>query len=239
MKVRLFTIPNILTLSNLFCGSMALIEILLNQDFTAAFILIILSAFFDFCDGLAARTLSQYSPIGVELDSLADMVSFGLVPAVAMFSLFNLSPKSLESELWIEWGAYITIIIACFSALRLAKFNIDQDQKSSFIGLPTPANAIFCLSLAWLMQGEKISMCGEAVVLISVVMAVMLIVPMRMLALKFSSLSWRENRVRFIFLIASAGCVVALREFAPPVIIALYIVISAIDGLLSRRATKC
>ncbi len=238
MKIRLFTIPNLLTLSNLTCGSIALIEILLNQSFVSAAILIIAAATFDFLDGMAARLLGQYSAIGLQLDSLADMVSFGVVPSMVMFSLFNLSEKSIDSTLWAEWGAYIPLVIGCFSALRLAKFNVDTEQSSSFVGLPTPANALFCLSIGALVECGKLTLNAECIALISVVMAILLIAPIKLFSLKFKSLAWSESRVQYIFLILAVATLVIFREFAVPVIIALYILISLIENQCVKRADK-
>ncbi len=226
MKIKLFTIPNLLTLSNLVCGSVALIEIIINQNFILGFILIVVAAAFDFLDGMAARLLGQYSDVGRELDSLADVVSFGLVPSVAMFTLFNIVEKSFENPFWSEWGGYLSLIIVCFSALRLAKFNVDTQQESSFVGLPTPANALFCLSLALLASDGRLTLSGEAVALISVVMALLLIAPLRLFALKFKSPSWSENRVRYIFLLLAAITLIIFKIFAVPIIIAIYILIS-------------
>ncbi len=231
MKIKLFTIPNILTLLNLFCGSVALIEILLYQDFVAAFILIIASGAFDFLDGMVARLLGQYSEIGKELDSLADLISFGLVPSVALFTLFNMSDKLLECALWSEWGGYLSFLVVAFSALRLAKFNVDDQQQSQFIGLPTPANAFFCLSIATLIVGGKLAVSAEAIAAISIVMSILLVVPIRLFALKFKSLTWRENRVRYIFIMVAALTLILLKEFALPVIIALYVLMSVISNI--------
>ncbi len=239
MKIKLFTIPNLLTLSNLVCGSVALIEIILNQNYFLGFILIVVAAAFDFLDGMAARLLGQYSLLGRELDSLADLISFGLVPSVAMFTLFNLSVKSCDNPFWAEWGAYLSLLIVCFSALRLAKFNIDSSQENSFEGLPTPANALFCLSIAMLVEAGKLQLGGEAIAVISVVMALLLIVPLRMLALKFKSLKWRENRMRYIFILLALLSVVIFREFSLLVIIAIYILISLLELLFcgSKKQT--
>ncbi len=234
MKIKLFTIPNMLTLANLLCGSVALIELLVYQNFVAAFILIAAAATFDFLDGAMARLLNQYSAIGVELDSLADVVSFGLVPSVAMFCLFDICQSWIDAPLWGQTGGYSAFLIVCFSALRLAKFNVSVDQKEAFIGLPTPANALFCLSVAALAASGKISLSAEVVVLISVVMAILLIVPLRLFALKFRSLGWRENRVRYIFLIVSAVALIFLREFSVPVVIAIYVLLSVVENISKR-----
>lgn len=241
MKIRLFTIPNIITLLNLLCGCLAIIEITIYQNLTAAFWLVIASSIFDFLDGMAARLLGQYSAIGVELDSLSDMVSFGLTPSIAMFTLFNLAEKSISNPMWIEYGGYIAFIIVCFSALRLAKFNVDSEQQSVFIGLPTPANALFCVSLGALHQLGLISFSGEVIALIAVVMALMLILPIPMLALKFKSLSWRENRIRYIFIALSAATIIVLKYFAVPTIILLYYIVSIIGQAIegdSKKVTK-
>ncbi len=238
MKIKLFTIPNIITLLNLLCGVLAIIEITIHQNLTAAFWLCILSAAFDFLDGMSARLLGQYSEIGVELDSLADVVSFGLVPSVVMYTLFNISEKTIACPFWSEYGAFIALIIVCFSALRLAKFNIDSDQKDSFIGLPTPANALFCASLGILTQMDMLSLSAEVVAITSVVMALLLILPQRMLALKFKSIAWRENRFRYIFIALSALTIIALRYYAIPTIIVLYYIVSIIGNAIEGGSTK-
>ena len=137
-------IPNAVTSLNLIAGSMAVI-MAYEGNYQATVLLVLLAATFDFLDGFLARLLNSYSSIGKELDSLADMVSFGLVPAITAFSLLRDSP-------W-EWTRYFGLLIAVFSALRLAKFNVDERQTSSFIGLATPANAIFWTGLAYAYGG--------------------------------------------------------------------------------------
>jgi CDP-diacylglycerol--serine O-phosphatidyltransferase len=141
-----------LTLGNLVCGASAAIALLAHGDFVLAFWLVVASAIFDFFDGFASRLLKSTSAIGVQLDSLADMVSFGLVPAVAMFCWYNNADQATQlPENVIAIGAYLTLIIVAFSALRLAKFNIDERQTTSFIGLATPPNAIFWASfVCWI-----------------------------------------------------------------------------------------
>jgi CDP-diacylglycerol--serine O-phosphatidyltransferase len=224
MKIRLFTIPNMLTLGNLICGSSAVVALLMHADFELAFWLVVASAVFDFFDGFAARLLKSVSAIGVELDSLADMVSFGLVPSVAMFCLWDVAPSSdLPS-----WMRYLTLTIVAFSALRLAKFNIDDTQTTEFCGLPTPANGLFCLSLAMLMAAGSISLPQWAILTISIGMAYMLISPIRMFALKFKGFGWQGNEIRYSFLALCAVLIAAITRYAVPAIILLYIIISAI-----------
>ena len=229
MKIRLFTIPNMLTLGNLICGSSAVVALLMHADFELAFWLVVASAVFDFFDGFAARLLKSVSAIGVELDSLADMVSFGLVPSVAMFCLWDVAPSSdLPS-----WMRYLTLTIVAFSALRLAKFNIDDTQTTEFCGLPTPANGLFCLSLAMLMAAGSISLPQWAILTISIGMAYMLISPIRMFALKFKGFGWQGNEIRYSFLALCAVLIAAITRYAVPAIILLYIIISAIRWVVN------
>ena len=148
MKIRLFTIPNILTLANLMSGAVAVIATLQYHNYTLAMGLVVLAAVFDFLDGFVARLLSQQSPLGLQLDSLADDVTFGLVPALVMFDMYNHSIAYYLSECAaMEYMGYVTLIIAAFSVLRLAKFNIDTTQTVEFSGLPTPANALLLLDM--------------------------------------------------------------------------------------------
>lgn len=157
MKIRLFTVPNMLTLANLLAGCAAIIFTLQYHAYETAFWLIIAAAVFDFFDGFTARLLNQNSPLGVQLDSLADDVTFGLAPAVVMYDLYLDSPSyyGLDPEImgWLKWGV---LIIAAFSVLRLAKFNIDTTQSAEFEGLPTPANALMLMSLALLSEAGKV-----------------------------------------------------------------------------------
>lgn len=229
MKIRLFTIPNMLTLGNLICGSSAVVALLMHADFELAFWLVVASAVFDFFDGFAARLLKSVSAIGVELDSLADMVSFGLVPSVAMFCLWDVAPSS-DLPTWMR---YLTLTIVAFSALRLAKFNIDDTQTTEFCGLPTPANGLFCLSLAMLMAAGSISLPQWAILTISIGMAYMLISPIRMFALKFKGFGWQGNEIRYSFLALCVVLIAAFTRYAVPAIILLYIIISAIRWVVN------
>ena len=234
MKIRLFTIPNMLTLGNLLCGTGAAIALLTQHDYKLAFYLVVASAVCDFFDGFAARLLKQSSPLGVQLDSLADMVSFGVVPAVAMYCLYGDMPQlSGMSESVASMLGFVTLIIAAFSALRLAKFNIDDTQHTEFCGLPTPANGIFCLSVAMLAAAGDFIVPKEIVVAISVVMATMLISPVRMFALKFKGFGWKGNELRYSFIAVSAVLIAAFTKYAAAGIILLYIVISTVRHIVN------
>lgn len=236
MKIRLFTIPNMLTLGNLLCGSAAVVALLAHSNYELAFWLMIASAVCDFFDGFAARLLKISSPLGVQLDSLADMVSFGLVPSVALFCIYDTLPAAMElSDTLSVVLRYLTFIVVAFSALRLAKFNIDDTQHTEFCGLPTPANGLFCLSLAMLAAAGDIALTREAVVAVAVVMAFMLISPVRMFALKFKGFGWKGNEIRYIFILACVAIVALFTRFAVPAIILLYMAISVVRWAINLR----
>lgn len=201
-KIRLFTLPNLLTSLNLLCGCMACIWALYGS-YETVLVLVIASAVFDFFDGLVARAMHIKSRIGLELDSLADDISFGLVPSMVVFSLLG----SYDYSCIPEWAGimlpYTAFAIAIFSALRLAKFNIDERQTTSFIGLPTPANTLLWVALAagceawlkmlspvWLIAGVAIS-------------SFLLVCELPMFSLKLKSMGWHDNRVRYVFVITS------------------------------------
>ncbi|MBQ2394682.1 MAG: CDP-alcohol phosphatidyltransferase family protein [Alistipes sp.] len=234
MKIRLFTVPNMLTLCNLLCGAGAAVSALVCGDLKAAFVLVVFSAVFDFFDGFSARLLNQYSAIGVQLDSLADMVSFGFAPAAVMMSLYA------GSGTWCEWsetvakvGYYMPLMMTAFSALRLAKFNIDDTQHTEFEGLPTPANALLVMSLGMLAELGLITLSRELIVALSVVMSLLLICPVRMFSQKFEGLGWKPNMIRYLFLILSLVVIAVNYRYAMTVIMTLYIVISVV-----RHAVK-
>ena len=238
MKIRLFSIPNCITLCNLLCGIMSIVSALVYNDLQLAFVLVVAAAVCDFCDGFAARLLKQYSDIGVQLDSLADMVSFGVAPAVAMSVLCGEMPSAFGlNEQWGEVLCYLPLIIAAFSALRLAKFNIDDTQKEEFEGLPTPAAAILCLSVAALCQRYDLQIDMEWLLLVSVIVAMLLISPVRMFSLKFHEwgLGSTDNKIRYAFLLTSCLLINLLRLYAIPLIIVLYIVISAVRWIFQKR----
>ena len=238
MKIKLFTIPNCITLCNLLCGIGSIVCSLVYNDLQLAFIFVIASAIFDFCDGFAARLLKQYSAVGVQLDSLADMVSFGVAPAIAMSVICGQMPSAFEmNDTWSEVLCYIPLIVALLSALRLAKFNVDDSQKEEFEGLPTPASAILLLSLAALCERYSLTIELEWLLLISVIVAMLLVSPIRMFSLKFHEwgLGNKDNRIRYAFLLISCLLINLLRLYAIPLIIVLYIVISAIRWIFQKR----
>lgn len=238
MKIKLFTIPNCITLLNLLCGVGSIIASVGYGNLQLAFILVAASAIFDFMDGLTARLLGQYSAIGVELDSLADMVSFGVAPAMSLYVAADTMPLLWQQPLWGEALCYAPLLIPAFSALRLAKFNIDDTQHEEFCGLPTPANAIFCLSLAALCAAGDFTMAREWMALVALVMSVLLVSPVRMFSFKMKSKGWRGNELRFVFLAFAVVTLLALRRYSLPIIIVVYIVVSTIRWAWGCKSSK-
>lgn len=201
-------IPNTLTCLNLFSGCVAAV-MAFQYKYDLALLFIIVGAVFDFFDGMAARALHAYSNIGKDLDSLADDISFGLAPSVVVFSLLREMPYPPYLEAVASCFPYVAFLIAVFSGLRLAKFNNDTRQTTSFIGLPVPANALFwAASVAglhpWLAGGAL----SPLVLLVLVCLSSWLLVSeIPMFSLKFKNLSWADNKLRFLFL---AVCVLLL-----------------------------
>jgi CDP-diacylglycerol--serine O-phosphatidyltransferase len=237
-------IPNFITSLNVLCGSLAVV-FAMNGELTTAVLLIMLAAVFDFLDGMSARLLKAYSPIGKELDSLADMISFGLAPGLLMYKLLEISlfrnyflpdlERSLTHTQLLVLGS--AFLIPIFSALRLAKFNVDERQTSSFIGLPTPANALFISSLALIQEHGTLPsidsfLLGTPVLLcITVLFSYLLVAELPMFSLKFKNLSWRSNQVQYIFLFLSVVLLATLQFYGIVAIIPLFILISVILAL--------
>ena len=236
MNIRLFTLPNMLTLANLVAGAAAIILTLQYHAYETAFWLIIAAAVCDFFDGFVARLLGQSSPLGVQLDSLADDISFGLAPAVVMFDIYSQSTTyyHISGDIMEPLG-YVTLIIAAFSALRLAKFNIDTTQATEFTGLPTPANALMLISLAVLATQGRVTLFQEQIIVISVAASLLLISPIRMFTLKFKGFGWRGNELRYGFMLASLLIIILAPAYSILAIIVLYIALSTMRWLLSRN----
>lgn len=220
---------------NLFSGCVSIV-FAFHGFFLWALLFILLAGVFDFCDGMAARLLHTSSVIGKELDSLADVVSFGLAPSMIIF-------KHIDNISDSEWVMFLAFFIAVFSALRLAKFNVDTRQTSSFIGLPTPPNAIFFASLlsitdpmmpvpSYLGREMFMPILNNLWVILFLVaiFSYLLVAEIPMFSLKFKNLSWSDNKVRFIFLILSALLLIVFQLAAFPFIILLYLVMSVVTA---------
>lgn len=226
MKIKLFTVPNLLTLANLLCGSAAAVAALAWGQLTLAFGLVVLAAVFDFFDGFVARLLRQDSPIGLQLDSLADDISFGFAPAAVMYVLFGRMPAW-----WIPEGAAAAVALTVFvfaacGALRLARFNIDDTQRTEFCGLPIPAAAMLCASLGMLAETYGVRIPREAIVAVALAASWLMVSNLRMFALKFHGFGWRGNGVRYGFLAGSLLLLLLLRGVAIPLVVVLYVLVS-------------
>lgn len=224
-------IPNALTCLNLFSGCIAGV-MAFESRYELALLFIIISATFDFFDGLAARALNAHSPIGKDLDSLADDVSFGVAPSIIVFSLFKEMPYPDYLAGTTAWLPYAAFLISVFSALRLAKFNNDTRQATSFIGLPVPANALFWASLVagyhpMLTSGSVHPLGLLAVVCLS---SWLLVSEIPMFSLKFKNLSWKDNKVSFIFLLLCIYFLATLKVRGFAVSIVWYILLSLFTG---------
>jgi CDP-diacylglycerol--serine O-phosphatidyltransferase len=225
-----------LTLANLVSGAIAVIVTLQYHNYTLALGLVVLAAVFDFFDGFVARLLNQQSPLGVQLDSLADDVTFGLVPALVMFDMYNHSSSYYGCDCAVMgYLGYLTLLIAAFSVLRLAKFNIDTTQSAEFEGLPTPANALMLMSLASMSLCGDVVLYQEQILLISLAVSFLLISPIRMFALKFKSFKLADNKLRYGFILASLLLIIFLTEYSIVAIIVLYIVLSTLRWIILPR----
>lgn len=225
-------IPNMVTCCNLLSGCIAAV-MAFQSNYEAAILFIILGAIFDFFDGMLARLLNVSGPLGKELDSLADDITFGFAPSAIVFSLFKevQYPEFMSSI--ADYFPYTAFIIAAFSALRLGKFNIDPRQSSSFIGLPTPANALFWGSLVVGGHSFLVSDSFNAIYLfiLVILMSYLLVAELPMFSLKFKNLSWRDNKVSYIFLLICIPLLVVFRISGFAAIILWYILWS----LLTRK----
>ncbi|PHR15196.1 MAG: phosphatidylserine synthase [Aequorivita sp.] len=244
-------IPNIITSLNILCGCVAILFAISGDLITASFF-VFLGIFFDFFDGLAARLLKAQSEVGLQLDSLADVITSGVAPGVVMYQMLNLSyfhqmqtlTETFSLEGWnVSFKNYLPLIgllIVIASAYRLAKFNVDTRQTSGFIGLPTPANALLILSLPLILQFQY-SELAETIILnrwfligMTLLSCILLNAEIPLFALKYKTWDFKSNAVRYIFLIICVVLLVLLKFLAIPFIILLYILLS----LFTRRTPR-
>lgn len=216
-------IPNAITSLNLIFGCIAIILIFKGKLEDASW-MVVCAGIADFFDGMAARLLKVSSPIGKELDSLADMVSFGVVPGMMVY-------KIIPDE-QMHWAG---IFIIVFAAVRLAKFNVDDRQATYFIGVPTPAISLLISSFPLIlshstywqnMYNTNIPFVNWFFVILSVVCAAIMVMPVGLISMKFKNMSWAKNKARYILLLLSVTSIVLLQFAAVPVIMLIYIIIS-------------
>jgi CDP-diacylglycerol--serine O-phosphatidyltransferase len=239
-------IPNTITLANLALGVLATLMALESQLHFASW-LIIICAVLDFLDGFLAKLLNAHSSLGKQLDSLADLISFGMAPAFILYRLlaFSLNGDILQSG-FVETGflerlmLLSPVLIVLFSAMRLAQFNIAGEGRD-FSGLPTPASALFIAGLnLYIIQNldsglTQFLLRSEALMIIILFLSLLMILPLPMFSFKFTHFKWRDNRIRYIFLALSCILLIILQEIALPLIILIYVVLSFSLFLLRKQ----
>jgi CDP-diacylglycerol--serine O-phosphatidyltransferase len=197
-----------------------------------------LAAIFDLLDGMVARMLNVKSEFGKQLDSLADLISFGMLPGIILFYL--LTNIFTDTEGFMKYTSFIAFLIPLFSALRLAKFNIDEKQKDSFIGLPTPANALFIASIPLILVQQNESIIGNLfgnpgfIIILIFLLSFLLVAPIPLFSLKFKDFTWTKNSVQYIFIIISVILFILLNFLAIPIIIFLYVLLSIINNSVRK-----
>lgn len=230
-------IPNIITLLNLFSGCVALIFVT-QLNFEMAFYAVCVGIFFDFFDGFFARLFKVSSPLGLQLDSLADMVTSGLIPGFAMFAMLQMCVSNLPFSNFLPYLGFVITLGSCY---RLANFNIDTRQTDSFIGLPTPANALFILSLPLVLQHSNIdfiksSLSNSSVLLtITFLSALILNAEIPLFSLKIKKMNVKDNLLQITFLSVALFLLFVLHFLAIPLIIMTYIFLSIVKNSLSKN----
>jgi CDP-diacylglycerol--serine O-phosphatidyltransferase len=235
-------IPNFITSLAIISGSMAVI-LAVEGNLTGAVIFIFTAAIFDFLDGFAARLLKAYSELGKQLDSLSDMISFGLAPGLIVLSLQkkailgdNIPLSNIDFSSPNNILLLSAFIIPVFSAIRLAKFNIDTRQSTSFIGLPTPASAIFFASLALISEYGDIESLNSFILnpitltILTLTFSLIMVSEIPMFSFKFANLSWKENKIRFVFAGLAILLIGFLGIYGITATIILYILLSVADN---------
>ncbi|CAH8295154.1 CDP-diacylglycerol--serine O-phosphatidyltransferase [Mariniflexile fucanivorans] len=241
-------IPNALTLLNLFCGTIAVI-FAVNENFIEAALFVFLGIFFDFFDGFAARKLNVQSELGVQLDSLADMVTSGVVPGIIMYKLLAMTVEIPEASTSWETSSFgfdlpllplIGLCITLASAYRLAKFNLDEDQQTYFKGLPTPANTLLIISLPLILEFQNSDFINSIIInkwfliALTALSCYLLNSSIKLFALKFKDWGFKANATRYIFIILCILLLIVLQFAAIPLIILLYISMSVLDNVTSK-----
>ena len=232
-------VPNTITLLNLFCGCIAMVFALKN-DFEMAFYFVSLGIFLDFFDGFFARLFQVSSPLGLQLDSLADMVTSGVVPGIVMYQMMGSSSGFSKLDWIVEPFPFVGFLITLGSCYRLANFNIDTRQTDSFIGLPTPANALFILSLPLVLRDLDsffvLELLTNPFVLIGITLlsVYMLNAEIPLFSLKIKQMSLKKNALQFSFLLSSLVLLVVFQYAGIPLVIVLYVLLSVANNAFSK-----
>lgn len=239
MRIKAF-IPNAITLLNLFCGCVATLYAVENQLEHAAY-WVFLGIFLDFFDGFFARIFNVQSDLGIQLDSLADMVTSGLVPGIVLYQLLQTAFQNqpLSNSFDVAWLATLGFLVSLASAYRLGKFNIDTDQKDHFIGLPTPANAIFIVSIPFLIEEFQSGVLNQWIVnswflvFVTLLSSFLLNCQLKMFSLKKATVSIKGNETIFVFAVFTIVLFVVLQEASFPIIILSYVLVSLLQNMWS------
>lgn len=232
-------IPNFITLLNLLFGCCAVVAVL-HQQFLLAFWLFLSAVLADYLDGLVARLLKVHSPLGKELDSLADMVSFGFFPGAIFYVLLVTGWTGGPEHDGIFWPAVPGFLLTLFSAFRLAKFNLDTRQSDNFIGLPTPSACTFTVGLLLIYLMDSFGL-GALIVQplflypVIALFSYLLVAELPMFSFKFKSLAWQGNEIQFLFAATAVILLVLLREAALSTIILLYLLVSVLIHFRNQR----
>jgi len=246
-------LPNLLTLLNLFCGAIAVL-FAVQSHFVTASLFVFFGVFFDFFDGFVARKLKVQSELGLQLDSLADMITCGLVPGIVMFKLIANAVSTTSVESVDSWNSSIPLhdlqssflplfglLITLASAYRLATFNIDEDQQTYFKGLPTPANTLLIISLPLILEFQNSNMVATFIlnpwflIGLTLLSCYLLNSKIKLFALKFKDWSFRPNAIRYSFVLLSLVLLIVFHFVAIPLIILLYIGLSLLDIYVLRE----
>jgi CDP-diacylglycerol--serine O-phosphatidyltransferase len=233
-------VPNTITLLNLFCGCIALV-FAFNKEFEMAFYFVSLGIFLDFFDGFFARLFQVSSPLGLQLDSLADMVTSGVVPGIVMYQLMGSSSGYPKLGWAVEPFPFVGFLITLWSCYRLANFNIDTRQTDSFIGLPTPANALFILSLPLVLRNLDsffvLELLTNPFVLVGITLlsVYMLNAEIPLFSLKIKQMSVKKNALQILFLLSSVVLIASFQYAGIPLVIVFYVLLSLINNIRTNK----
>ena len=224
-------LPNLITLFNLFLGCIVTLLLIENNlEVREVFIITVICLFLDYIDGYLARRLNAKSDIGIQLDSLADLVSFGLVPGILMYNMFNEAPSSSIGSISASFIPFMGFVITLSSAYRLARYNTRKSTLKFFKGLPTPANAVLIYSLAIISaEGNAFSniiLDYNILMLIVILSSILLVSNLKLLNFKFKSIKFKGNRRRFFLIFISIPSLIILGIYAIPLVLSFYVIIS-------------
>lgn len=242
MKVKNY-IPNILTLGNLLCGTIATIYAI-YEDFNSAAVFVLIGILLDFFDGFVARLLKVSGDLGKQLDSLADMVTSGVLPGLIMFQLINANSEisSINNEFLLN-GSLFGLVLTLGACYRLAKFNLDTRQSDSFIGLPTPAMCLFVISLPLIQENsnlyvvENLLESNYFLIGITLLLTFLMNAEITLFSLKFKEYSFAKNYIKYVFIIVSILMIIGLQYIAIPLIILLYVIISVLQNYKTKEVS--